>query len=161
MTHIADNPPARTLRTSLSPAQIKEQLAQANRRGALPEIEWPEQNKFKLTLPTHPMSCDLTFTLESNTTATTLRATTRLNYTWYWVAVIVNVVLIVFGPWSTELFFSLYSWYWQPPLYLLAALWIALTWPRKAQRDTANLIDHWVNLVAHRVDAHPVPAAAA
>lgn len=141
------------LHTPLLPAEVRWRLTEANRRGKLPEVDWPDDMTAHLTLPSRPLVARLILRLHPENTGTRVTWSTRIDYRFLWIAIVVNVALIVVGPWSTELFFTIYSWYWQPPLYVLTALWIAWAWPRKSRSDTESLIDRWMAVVAQRLDA--------
>lgn len=76
-----------------------------------------------------------------------------------WMAVL-NLVCAVVGPWSTELFFEMYSWYWQPPLCILAAAWVWWHWPNKALSDAWSLAPKWISEIRSRLQDEAALTAA-
>jgi hypothetical protein len=74
--------------------------------------------------------------------------------------VLLNLAAAIVGPWSTELFIEIYSWYWQPPLCILAALWIWWRWPRQALADAQSIAPHWIGEIRSRVTAEPASTSA-
>gem|GEM_PF-5036703 len=71
-----------------------------------------------------------------------------------------NLACAVVGPWSTELFFEMYSWYWQPPLCVLAATWIWWRWPTQALADARTMAPKWIAEIRNRVVGEALSTAA-
>lgn len=145
-------PPA-PIRTSLTREAIRARLAEGNRRGRLPEVAWTSDSTFRVSLPSRPVTADLVCRVENADGPTRCVSfeieVHRRPIRWL---VAANLACIVIGPWSTEFFFDLYSWYWQPPLCLLAALWIAWRWPRRSCEDAAAIAPKWAAEIAARLE---------
>lgn len=112
-------------------------------------MHWESQSAFRIALPSRPIVTDLIGRIESGRISFELSVHRRP------VALIVllNLAFVFIGPWSTEIFFEIYSWYWQPPLCVLAALWVGLRWPGKALADARSIAPRWIEEIQKRLES--------
>ncbi|MCC6908529.1 MAG: hypothetical protein IT430_11345 [Phycisphaerales bacterium] len=83
----------------------------------------------------------------------------HLRAVWWMVAA--NLACAVIGPWSTELFIEIYSWWWQPPLCILAAIWVGWKWPAQALADARAVAPRWIGEIQSRVGIDAASTVAA
>lgn len=157
------HPPAHlgSIETPLLRDAILERLREGNRRGRLPEVHWTDHSTFRIALPSHPVVTDLVGSVEDRGEGgrrVTFDLQVHRRPIWWIVAA--NVAFMAIGPWSTELFISIYSWYWQPPLCLLAAVWIAWRWPRQSLADARSLAPRWLAEIRSRLGIADASTAA-
>jgi len=145
------------IETTLRRDSIQARLHEGNRRGRLPEVHWTDDSTFRVALPSHPVVTDLVGSVEEGANGSTSRVTFDLEVhrrPIWWIAT-ANVACMAIGPWSTELFINIYSWYWQPPLCLLAALWVVWRWPRQSLADAGSLAPKWLAEIRSRLEVEP------
>ncbi len=143
-----------TIETALPSALIRQRLTEGNRRGRLPEVAWSGESTFRIALPSHPVVTDLIGRIEDGPEGVRRRVVFDLRVhrrPILWL-VLANVAFMAVGPWSTEMFVNLHSWYWQPPLCLLLAAWIAWRWPRRALADARDLAPKWLGEIESRLE---------
>lgn len=146
--------------TSLPREAIRERLREGNRRGRLPEVAWSDDSTFRVALPSRPVTADLVCRVaDADGTSRHVSFDIEVHRRPVWWLVAGNLACIVIGPWSTEIFFDIYSWYWQPPLCLLAAAWIAWRWPRRSLEDAVTLAPKWVAEISARLGVEPTSRA--
>lgn len=140
--------------TSLTSTQLESVLTEANRRGRVSEIDWIDDGRFRISIASRPIVTHLFGTVqETDDDRRRIRFRIGLNHKALWTTLIITILSIILGPLSTEYFIRIYSWYWQPPLYILSALWIGLAWPRKSLRDGDPLVRKVIILIEDRIGA--------
>lgn len=151
-----------SVETHLTPEVVEDCLRQANRRGRLPEVHWDSLNTFRIALPSRPVVTDLVGRVEAASASGSSRIVfdLQVHRRMIWWMVAVNLACAVVGPWSTErFFFPMYSWYWQPPLCVLGAFWIAWRWPRQALADARVLAPKWISEIRARLQGQSASTA--
>lgn len=145
-----------TIETALPRDSIRHRLSEGNRRGRLPEVAWSGESTFRMALPSHPVVTDLVGRIEEGSQGAKRRVVFDLEVHRRPILLLVlaNVAFMAVGPWSTELFVKVHSWYWQPPLCLLLAGWIAWKWPRRALADARVLAPKWLGEIRARLEGH-------
>lgn len=140
---------------------VEDCLREANRRGRLPEVHWDSLNTFRIALPTRPVVTDLVGRVEAATVgvadgSSRIVFDLRVHRRMIWWMVALNLACAVVGPWSTERFFiPMYSWWWQPPLCVLGALWVWWKWPGKSHADAMNVAPRWIEQIRTRLKGEP------
>lgn len=168
--------PLPSFTTALSLGEMRRRLDEANRRGKLPEIEWSERAatpkphrqsashaapdavaSFRVALPSRPLLSHLQGVVresapESAESERRVEFAIRPSRWRLRLFVALNLAFIVLGPLTTEFFVQIKSWWWQPPIYALTALWIALRWPKRSLADARHLAPHWIERLRQRLD---------
>src|SRR5690606_3452088 len=113
------------IRTDADVATIRQRLDRANRRGRLPEIDWPDEWRFSLILPSRPLLCRLDGRVHDEGDQRRVEfdvAVHRRPFRWL---VALNLASVVIGPAVTDHFWPwMRSWFWYPPLALAMTWWI-------------------------------------
>ncbi len=126
-------------------------------------MHWDSDSCFRIALPTRPVATDLIGEIRANSPASPGRIDFGLEVhrrTVMWM-VATNLACAVIGPWSTELFIEIYSWWWQPPLCVLAALWVGWKWPVQALADAREIAPRWIDEIRSRVGVEAASTTAA
>ena len=125
-------------------------------------MHWDSDSQFRIALPSRPVVTDLVGRIEAESPDAAGRISFELvvrlqPVVWM---VVLNLAFAIIGPWSTELFIEVYSWFWQPPLCLLAALWIGWRWPHKAVADAREIAPRWIEEIQNRLEGENGSTAA-
>ena len=137
---------------------VEDCLRHANRRGRLPEVHWDSLNTFRIALPSRPVVTDLVGRVEAASAGGPSRIVfdLQVHRRMIWWMVVINLACAVVGPGSTErFFFPMYSWWGQPPLCVLGAVWVWWRWPGRALADARAVAPKWIEQIRSRVVAEP------